>query len=300
MLAWETIDSAQVPDSSVMLRLMRRGEEFAIWVDGRPLMTSREHGSEDALAKLVCSRLGLASAEHSPGGRDLQRRPNAATCFAAGTEKKLRRANGPAVPSRFRIHDRRQPGAVDSATCTAPCLLVGGLGMGFTLAAALDSLPADAVVEVAELVPQVVEWNRGPLGHLAGFPLDDPRVIIHQADVAAVLRSQHPAATAMPPHIPAQADPPLARYDAILLDVDNGPRSLSTPANSWLYSPDGVRAAATTLRPGGFLAVWSAGPDASFTNRLRKSGLDVDELLVRSRGPKGGCHHTVWLARRTT
>ncbi len=226
MLAWETLDSAQVPGAGQTLRLMRRGDEFAIWVDGRPLMISREHASEDALAELVCTRL-------QPHG----------------------------LPPR---------------------ILIGGLGMGFTLGAALASLPADATVEVAEIVPQVVEWNRGPLAPLAGFPLLDSRCIVHESDVAEVLRGQQS---------------PAAVYDAILLDVDNGPRSLSTPANAWLYSPDGIRRAAAVLRPRGFLAVWSAGPDTSFTNRLRRAGLEVEETLVRSRGRKGGSRHTVWLAR---
>jgi spermidine synthase len=253
LLAWETIDSAQVPGAATMLHLMRRGDEFAIWVDGRPLMTSREHGSEDALADLVCDR--LSSSRYAPGP--------------------LTRAGKRPTPAK------PAPAPLD------PCILVGGLGMGFTLAAALRRLPADGCVEVAEIVPQVVEWNRGPIAHLAGFPLQDPRVIVHQADVAEVLRNL--GCRAAPATIP--------RYDAILLDVDNGPKSLSTPANEWLYSPEGIRTAVASLRPSGFLAVWSAGPDPSFTSRLRRAGLQVEELAVRSRGSKGGHRHTVWLAR---
>lgn len=159
------------------------------------------------------------------------------------------------------------------------CVLVGGLGMGFTLAAALRHLNADAQVVVAELVPAVVQWNRGPLGERAGRPLDDARTVIRESDVGLVLKS-------------AQAS-----FDAILLDVDNGPEGLTRKANDWLYSMQGLACAFAALRKGGVLAVWSAGPDARFTERLRKSGYIVEEKRVRAHGNKGA-RHIVWLAEK--
>jgi len=160
----------------------------------------------------------------------------------------------------------------------APRLLIGGLGMGYTLAAALRHLGSDAVVVVAEVVAAVVAWNRGPLAHLAGSPLEDPRVQVIETDVAQLLR---------------RADSP---YDAILLDVDNGPRALTCASNGWLYSPAGLDAASAALTPGGVLAVWSAWQDRSFTSRLGRAGFHVEEVSVRSRGSKGGRRHNIWLA----
>ncbi len=162
----------------------------------------------------------------------------------------------------------------------APRVLVGGLGMGFTLAAALKVLGPDSVVTVAELVPEVVEWNRGPLGECAAFPLHDPRTQVHVGDVAELLRQGHGA------------------YDAVLLDVDNGPEGMTHHGNNWLYSPPGLAAAQQTLRPGGVLAVWSATPDDRFTRRLRQAGFRVDVRTVRAR-PGKGARHTIWLAHRT-
>lgn len=160
-----------------------------------------------------------------------------------------------------------------------PQLLIGGLGMGFTLAAALRALGKDAQVLVAELVPAVVAWNRGPLGKLAGRPLADARVTVRETDVACILKSQPGA------------------FDAILLDVDNGPEGLTSEANDWLYGADGLSAAYFALRPGGVLAVWSAGPDHTFNTRLRKIGFDAEEVVVRSRGAKGR-RYVIWLAGR--
>src|SRR5690606_5955636 len=158
-----------------------------------------------------------------------------------------------------------------------PRVLIGGLGMGFTLAAALKALGPNAEVMVAELVPAVVEWNRGPLGECAGNPLQDPRTRIHIGDVAEVLRVETKA------------------FDAILLDVDNGPEGLTHKDNDWLYSLDGLEAAASALRPEGILAVWSAGPDQLFTIRLRKIGFRVETRTVRAHNGKGS-RHTIWLA----
>jgi spermidine synthase len=163
--------------------------------------------------------------------------------------------------------------------CTRPRLLIGGLGMGFTLAAALRQLGKQAQVVVAELVPAVVEWNRGALGACAGHPLDDPRVSVRTCDVARLLVAEQQA------------------YDAILLDVDNGPEGLTRNENDWLYGEDGLNAAYAALRPQGVLAVWSAGPDQAFMQRLRKVGFEVDEVRVRAHGTKGA-RHIIWLARR--
>lgn len=165
------------------------------------------------------------------------------------------------------------------ASRPAPRVLVGGLGMGFTLAAALKALGPDGLVTVAELVPEVVEWNKGPLGECAGFPLNDPRTHVHVGDVAELLRRGQ------------------AAYDAVLLDVDNGPEGMTHHGNGWLYSPPGLAAAQRTLRPGGVLAVWSATPDDRFTRRLRQAGFQVDVRTVRAR-PGKGARHTIWLARR--
>jgi len=161
-----------------------------------------------------------------------------------------------------------------------PRVLIGGLGMGYTLRAALHGLSSQSEVMVAELMPAVVAWNRGPLGDLAGHPLRDERVAVSEVDVARLVRTEQPA------------------YDAILLDVDNGPRGLTRNSNDWLYGRDGLKAAYAALRPGGVLAVWSAGPDQAFSRRLRKSGFRVEEIRVRARGTGGGARHTLWIAER--
>ena len=158
-----------------------------------------------------------------------------------------------------------------------PHVLVGGLGMGFTLRATLDLLPDDAVVTVAELVPAVVEWNRGPLAPLAKAPLSDPRVRVEQGDVGGVLRAHRGA------------------FDAVLLDVDNGPSAFTTGGNDGLYDNAGVTAAFASLRPGGALAVWSAWEDRKFEQRLRFHGFTVEMQRVRARLKKGGPRHTIFL-----
>jgi spermidine synthase len=160
-----------------------------------------------------------------------------------------------------------------------PRLLIGGLGMGFTLAAALRELGPDAEVVVAELVPAVVTWNRGALGAQAGNPLLDARTTVQEIDVARLLRAERNA------------------FDAILLDVDNGPEGLTRNANDWLYSSGGLAAAFAALRTDGILAVWSAGSDRNFTDRLRCTGFDAEEVRVRARKSKGA-RHTIWLAQR--
>ncbi|MFH0789031.1 MAG: hypothetical protein V2B13_15650 [Pseudomonadota bacterium] len=160
-------------------------------------------------------------------------------------------------------------------------VLTGGRGMGYTLAAALKRLGAGSQVVVAELVPAVVEWNRGHLAPLAGNPLEDKRVTVQEIDVARILRAEH------------------RTFDAILLDVDNGPQGLTLKGNSWLYALPGLEAAFGALRPGGVLAIWSVGPNRSFTQRLRRVGFVVNELRVRARGLHGGRPHTIWIASRT-
>lgn len=159
-----------------------------------------------------------------------------------------------------------------------PRILIGGLGMGYTLAAALRLLGPDAGVVVAELVPELVVWNRGPLAALAGHPLEDSRVEIRETDVACILRAERHS------------------YDAILLDVDNGPEGLTRQDNDWLYSRPGLGAAFAALRPAGVLAVWSAVPDLSFSRRLRQAGFRADQVRVRARGLHGGGRHTIWIA----
>jgi len=156
--------------------------------------------------------------------------------------------------------------------------LIGGLGMGFTLRAALAALPADAEIVVAELVPTVIAWARGPLAAIFAGCLDDPRVSIREADVASLIRGDR------------------AAYDAILLDVDNGPDGLMVAANDRLYDFTGLAAAKAALRRGGVLAIWSAGPDRDFTQRLRMSGFGVEERKVRSNASGGGARHLIWLA----
>jgi spermidine synthase len=162
-----------------------------------------------------------------------------------------------------------------------PRILIGGLGMGFTLRAALAVLGPQAKIAVAELVPAVVAWARGPMAELFGGCLDDPRVTIHETDVGDLIRAGR------------------AAYDAILLDVDNGPEGLSRKANDRLYDQKGLRAAHAALRPGGVLAVWSSKPNSNFTARLRKAGFDVKENPLRAKGPRGGAQHFIWTATRT-
>lgn len=223
MIPWELLDSAKVPGGSETLHLYRRDTEFSIRVDGCELMNSRVHGSEDALAELVCARL----------------------------------AKNP-----------------------SPKVLIGGLGMGFTAAAALQNLNAQAQVVVAELVPAVHTWNMELISHLAGHPLEDSRVTVLEIDVALILKeAQH-------------------TYDAIVLDVDNGPDGLTRSGNNWLYSRAGLNAALNALKPAGVFAVWSASPDPAFSKLLRQTGFAVKELMVRARGRKGGSRHTIWLAKK--
>lgn len=166
-------------------------------------------------------------------------------------------------------------------TLQRPCILIGGLGMGFTLRTALDLLPQVATVVVAELVPAVVEWNRGPLGPLAGHPLKDKRVRVETQDVFVTLRSS-----------PGQ-------FDAVLLDVDNGPAAFTSANNAGLYDQRGIAVAHAALKPEGVLAVWAAQDDRKFAQRLRTGGFDVRVERSRGRLKKGGPRHTIFLGRKS-
>lgn len=161
-----------------------------------------------------------------------------------------------------------------------PRLLIGGLGMGFTLRAALAETGPQAQIVVAELVPAVVAWARGPMAGIFGTSLTDPRVSLFEGDVGDLIRAGG------------------AAYDAILLDVDNGPGGLTRAANDGLYDANGLRAARAALRPGGILAVWSSGPDRDFTARLRRAGFTVEEARVRANGKGGGARHVIWIAAK--
>lgn len=165
----------------------------------------------------------------------------------------------------------------------APHLLIGGYGMGFTLRAALARLGPDGRATVAELVPQIIEWARGPMVEIAAGCLDDPRVTLRTGDVSSFIDDA--------------ADGTSDQYDAILLDVDNGPDALVHAQNSRIYSFAGLRAAKAALAPGGILTIWSAGRDPVFTRRLEKAGFAVEEIEIRARPNGKGPRHTIWFAR---
>jgi spermidine synthase len=216
---WERIAVAATPDGG-RLELHRHDSDYVIRADGYELMTSRAHGSEDAMMSLACPR-------------------------------------PPADAS----------------------VLIGGLGMGYTLGAALVLLPEQASVVVAELVPEVVEWNRGPLGPLAHHPLDDPRTQVVLGDVMAVIGASS------------------ARFDAILLDVDNGPTAFTRRGNYRLYTAAGLAAAHRALRPHGAIAIWSLDADAAFERRLRQAGFTPSTHRVTAHGTRGP-RHVVYVGRK--
>jgi spermidine synthase len=162
----------------------------------------------------------------------------------------------------------------------SPHLLVGGLGMGFTLRAALAVLGPDARITVAELVPAVIAWARGPMADIFGDSVNDPRADIREADVVDIIKASQSA------------------FDAILLDVDNGPEALIREANNALYDLKGLQAIRRALRPGGILAVWSSGPNLAFSKRLRAADLEVNEVGVRATTKRSGAHHVIWFATK--
>ena len=163
-----------------------------------------------------------------------------------------------------------------------PKILIGGLGMGFTLRAALAELPQDAKVVVAELVPAVIRWAKGLMAEVFEGCLDDPRVAVREADVGLLIRAE--------PNT----------YDAILLDVDNGPEALTREENDRIYDRGGLAAAKAALRPGGVLSVWSSAPDSQFTRRLQAAGFTVEEIPTRASTKGRGAKHMIWVAVRKT
>jgi spermidine synthase len=219
MKPWELLGEARMPDGTDM-RLQRRDQEYVIFAGGKILMSSRMHGSEEAMAEMACKAL-------------------------------------PAPDE--------------------PCVLIGGLGLGYTLRATLDLLPADATIVVSELIPAIVEWHGGPVGDLAGKPLKDKRVHIEVQDVVATVRSNP------------------GRFDAILLDVDNGPEAFTSSGNRGLYGDHGLAAIRAALKPGGVVAVWSAWEDRRFEQRLKYAGFKVKVERVRARLKQGGPRHTIFL-----
>jgi spermidine synthase len=221
MKPWELLGEARMNDDTLLV-LQKRDTEYALFAGGKLLMSSRAHGSEEALAAMACE---------------------------------------------------------DAKALPAPSVLIGGLGMGFTLRAALDLLPPDARITVAELQPAVVTWNRGVLGPLAGHPLMDKRAHVETTDVGEIL---------------ARAK---RRFDAVMLDVDNGPDAFTTGTNAALYGDAGLGAIRRALKPGGTLAVWSAWEDRKFEQRLRYAGFKIRTERVRARLKQGGARHTIFIGR---
>ena len=217
----------------------------------------------------------LLDAAEMPGGGELRLKRR-------GAEFSIMLANTELMNSRVSGSEE----ALAALTCEKiagrkrPHVLIGGLGMGFTLRAALAALGPEARITVAELVPAVVRWARGPMAEIFGESLADARVSIREADVGELIRSQPSA------------------YDAILLDVDNGPEGLTRTANDSLYDVNGLRDARTALRPGGVLSVWSSGPNEAFTRRLRTLGFDVKVVRVRANAARGGARHVLWISSR--
>ncbi len=222
MIPWEKIDQAKVPESNELISLQKRGDEFSIRTSGIELMNSRQHGSEEELARLAIKRIN---------------KPNAR-------------------------------------------ILIGGLGMGYTLAAALEVSTPETRIIVSELIPAIVEWNQTHLGHLAQNPLHDHRVTVEIEDVADIISKSTDC------------------WDAILLDVDNGPEGLTQKENDQLYSQAGLKKAHKALKQRGILAVWSCNPDSKFTNRLTQCTFMVQTIHVRARKSQKGSKHIIWLAQK--
>jgi spermidine synthase len=218
-------------------------------------------------------QLGAAPVPGGEGELRLMQRGSELSIFAGSTELMSSRLSGSeealATMTCARLRDRPRPH-----------VLIGGLGMGFTLRAALGALGPDAAVTVAELVPDVVAWAHGPLASVHGQSLSDPRVTVFEGNVSAKIAGVRSA------------------YDAILLDVDNGPEGLMLKSNDDLYDAYGLREAHTALRPGGVLAVWSSAPHAAFTRTLHAVGYGVEETRVWAKGRPGGARHVIWLATR--
>lgn len=221
MIPWQTLDRAEVPGGGE-LTLVRRGEEYAIRMNGAELMASRAHSSEEKMAVLAAEALGSKVAR--------------------------------------------------------PRVFIGGLGLGYTLRATLDAFPKGVDVVVAELVPQVVTWVKGPLAHLAGDTLKDKRVTVVTDDAVEVMRRSK------------------GRFDALLVDIDNAPTTLVRAKNAQLYSERGVDTAKNALTPNGVLVVWSGGPDARFLSRMKHAGFTTREERVSEHG-RGGRAYTLFVGQ---
>jgi spermidine synthase len=220
MLPWEPLGTARTPDGTELV-LARRGDEFVVRAGGHVLMSSRQHGSEEAMARVAAQVLGRSGVR----------------------------------------------------------VLIGGLGLGYTLRAVLDAAASDADVMVAEFVGELVAWNRGALAPLAGRPLDDDRVRVSVGDVAALVsRHQH-------------------TFDAVLLDVDNGPTALVDEGNDRLYGRRGLARLFESLRRGGTAVVWSAGPDAAFERRAADAGFRVRLERPHAQGTRG-VRHALFVLQR--
>lgn len=218
------------------------------------------------------TRIALASVPQAAGELRLMKRGSEFSIMLGPMELMNSRRNG-SERALATIACRRLR---DSSAAT---VLIGGLGMGFTLRAALAELAAGSTVTVVELVPAVIEWARGPMAELFGDCLEDPRVAVREGDVGEIIRHSRSA------------------FDAILLDVDNGPDGLTTPANDRLYGVEGLGRAWRALRPNGVLAVWSSARDEVFSRRLRQAGFGVDVVPVRAAG-KRGARDVIWIASR--
>lgn len=212
---------------------------------------------------------------HVPGGVEmrLMQRDDEFTILLANNELMSTRVSASEEALATMTYERLDKGRTQE-------WLIGGYGMGFTLRAALSVLDADAGLTVAEIVPEIIEWARGPMRSLTAGCLDDDRVVLVQDDVAMLIGLARSA------------------YDAILLDVDNGPEGLTRRVNDELYERDGLSAAMDALRPGGILAVWSAEPDAAFVTRLCHAGFEVEEVTAREAACDEGAHHIIWFARK--
>ncbi|HVB69299.1 MAG TPA: hypothetical protein VNE67_15740 [Acetobacteraceae bacterium] len=245
MDGWSELARART-NAGDLLVLRERAGCVELRCNGWELMSNRAHHSETALAVLACAWIAQAEWGRGEGEQHV-------------------------------LSARAECGIAASA---GPCVLIGGLGFGYTVRAALDHLPGAARVVVAEMVPEIIAWNRGPLAPLAGHPLADPRASVACTDIAALLRSAAPAS-----------------FDAILLDTDNGPDAVMLAGNAALYGPENLRLIRRALRPAGVLAVWSADRSPRFAHALHGAGFQWEAHDVPARGGADDPRHTIYLAR---
>jgi hypothetical protein len=260
MAPWTELARARSSNGDDLL-LRERAGCIELRCNGWELMSNRAHYSEERLAALACTQIGVR----------------------AGAPAAVANAAPPATARPGQGQENRGGQAGDqhdpSVEAPPPHVLIGGLGLGFTLRAALDCLPCSARVTVAELLPEIIAWNRGVLAPLTGHALTDPRVAVVCADVASLLRDAEPAT-----------------FDAIVLDTDNGPDSVMLAGNTALYHPETLRLVRDVLRPAGTLAVWSADPSTRFEHTLRGSGFAWRAHEVPARGAPDDPRHTIYLA----